>query len=189
MQFAITQSPKRLSETPQFMSRILFTQTSERNRGIKVIHGESAWLQCSLLDRRLIPLYAVPSVRWMSSLIYLSIYYILPTGYSWLAALLARLLYVFPSSMFTEAMSFFDCLPHTSGRAWQTLVNSVPVNTGGLHLCLPVPSVRTQTDVVHVLGALEGKGKDALLLKILSYQLSSLFARLTCISSLSSLFI
>ncbi len=63
----------------------------------------TAWLQCSLSDMRPVALPTAPSVRWMCSIIYLSIYCSLPAGYSWSAAAIR-----FPSSMITEVMSFVD---------------------------------------------------------------------------------
>lgn len=64
------------------------------------------------------------------------------------------------------------------------LVNSVAVSTGGLQLCLPVPSGGgAETDVVHMLGSLERKKTEASLQRGFSSQLSFHFAGLSRISS------
>lgn len=75
---------------------------------------------------RLVSLSVVPSVRWMYNLIYLNIYYIMATGYSWQAVLLLQL-YVCPAVRSQRPCLFLTGLPCTSGRPWQALANSVPV--------------------------------------------------------------
>lgn len=106
----------------------------------------------------------------MSSLIYLSVNCMLATSNSWLAALWTLMLYVSPAVWSQRPCPSLTHLPYTSGQPWWTLVNSVPVNSGGLPLCLPMPS-GIETDAVHMLGAPERKRKDVLLRRVLSHQL------------------
>lgn len=139
MQFAVTQSPETLSGTPQAMESILFTLMSRR-----FCEMNKQWFRIKVMQS----LYSLTlALAWYETLlsalsVALSIC-IMATSYSWAVTLLMQLLYVSSAVWSQRTCPFLTCLPYTSGGPWQMLVNSVPVNTGVLHLCLPVPSGRT----------------------------------------------